>query len=520
MTLNDDLMNLVSDNFGFGLDFGTTNSLVAFKEGNTSPRIPAYGGNCRNGIPSLAWVTLTGRHWYCDQVENQQGLEENPEGVWVSGKMQLANEKVLLNGKPYKPRLLATEMVKHIIKISLDAMADEMIFVKPNKWVVGAPDRFTAAEHGEIQRIVQDATGIKEVRVVSESILSAITYTHFSKKIGRTPRRMLVIDIGGGTTDVVMLLPNNHPTAAKPEPFVALHPDGLRKAGDCCDQLLEDLILEKVRRNPGIANLKNLNNPNHYDRRSLRRIARDTKERLSAAEEVALKVSTETGNSPVFKISRSEYEALIRPMFTEIVNLAASVLERCQLGKNPDIDILLVGGTSYTPLLRKLLQEKFHWLGPDNIVQQFPEKAVALGAAIYAQTPELVRPKIAFGYGVNTFVGNSDTEMLRVIIPSEANLPMTVRANFSTRNDGQLAVKFSVYEVPSAPEGAHLKMEQGRITEYSITHKFAQRVPKDTPVTLHTTLTEDGVLQMTVEDFLPEKRQTPKTFYMNNTTSI
>ena len=152
-------------------------------------------------------------------------------------------------------------------------------------------------------------------------------------------------------------------------------------------------------------------------------------------------------------------------------------------------------------------------------MQRFPEKAVALGAAIYAQTPELVRPKVAYGYAVNTYINKGKKEVLRVIIPSAADLPMTVTANFSTLDENQLAVKFSFYEVPNSAGNIHVDKELGRLTAYSITHKFASRVPKDTPVKLTTTLTEDGVLNMTVEDFQRQKLITEKTFTMNNTQS-
>lgn len=519
MSLKNDLIDLLGDNYSYGMDIGTSCSYVAYKEGNSTPKVPNYRGVCQGGIPSLAWRDKNGNEWFCDQVAEKQGLVEDPAGVWSSGKMKLGEKQVILNGHTYTPRYLLLKQVQRVRRISEEALEQEMIEMDPKEWVVGVPARFSAAEKGEMRYILEEATGGKRIRLVLEPILAAVANDYYTKKTGRSPRKVLVLDMGGGTFDVVLLIPNEHPTVDNPEPYIACHPDGLRQAGDALDVIMEELILEKVRRNPGAVKLDILNNPNHYDRRRLRQTAKETKERLSSVDSCAVNITGVDCGSTVVNVTRAEYEARIRPMMQEAVNLSADVLKRCKLGDRPDIDILLVGGATYTPLLRKLLEEKFFWISKENIMQRFPEKAVALGAAIYAQTPELVRPKVAYGYAVNTHINNGKEEVLRIIIPSAANLPMTVPANFLTLDENQSSVKFSVYEVPNTNNKVHMKLDEGRITAYSITHHFQTRVPKGTSVKLSTTLTEDGVLTMTVEDFQKQKQITNKTFTMNNTLS-
>lgn len=517
MSFNDDFSDLLDSSCSFGMDLGTTCSYVAYKEGNSNPKVPNYRGVCQGGIPSLAWRDKKGNEWFCDQVVEKQGLVEDPAGVWSSGKMKLREKQVILNGHSYRPRYLMLKQVQRIRRISEEALEQEMIAADPKEWVVGVPARFDAAEKGELRYIIEEATGGKRVRLVAEPILAAVANDYYTKKTGRKPRKVLVLDMGGGTFDVTMLIPNECPTVDKPEPYIAMHPDGLRKAGDNLDEIMETIILEKIQKNPGTVKLDIINNPNHYDRRRLRLIAKETKERLSSVDSCAVSVVGIECGAAVVTVTRSEYEARIRPTFQEAVDLAADVLKRCDLGKHPDIDILLVGGATYTPLLSKLLREKFYWISRNNIMQRFPEKAVALGAAIYAQTPELVRPKVAYGYAVNTYTDGGKKEVLRVVIPSAVDLPVTVSANFSTLDENQRAVQFCVYEVPNAAANAHIDMERGRMTAYSITHQFASCVPKGTPVGLTTTLTEDGILKMAVEDFQRQKKTTEKTFTMNNT---
>lgn len=520
MGMKQDMEDLLGQSISFGADIGTSSCFVAYKERDMAPRIPVYPAEyCKGGVPSLSWRDRDGNEWFCDQVERKQGLANDPAGVWTSGKMKLDQTSVVLNGHAYTPRYLMIKQVQRVLELTGQALDDEMVEMDAKLWVVGVPVRFSAAEHRELQIILQDATGGATIRLVAEPILAAIANDYYTKKKGRKARRQLVLDIGGGTLDVVMLIPNEKPDADHPEPYLALNPDGLRVAGDYMDEKLEEVLLEEIKKNPGTVNLVNLNNKGHYDRRQLRQVAKDTKERLSSVDSCAVTVTNLDGGKTVVTVTRQQYEAKIMPMMKEAVALASDVLKRCDLGANPDIDILLVGGGSYTPLLRTLLEKEFSWLPKENIMMRFPERAVALGAAIYAETPQLVRPKIAYGYAVNTHIDNGKEEVLRVIIPSAADLPMTVKADFVTMDANQASVRFTVYEVPNTDKKTHMKMEAGRVTAYSISHKFATRVPKDTPVKLTTTLTEDGVLDMTVEDFRVDQRITHKVFTMNNTIS-
>ena len=519
MELKKRLEELLGQSINFGVDIGTSTSCVAYKERDAAPKTASYRGECRGGIPSLAWRDKNGNEWYCDQVMQKNGLLEDPAGVWASGKMKLGSKTVELNGHTYKPRYLMVREVQRVLKVSQEALEEEMVEMDTQTWVVGVPAWFTAAEKGELLCILEEATKGKNIRLVLEPILAALANYYFSKKNGRKPRRVLVFDMGGGTLDVVLLEPNEHPTAENPEPYIARNPDGLRIAGDVLDEKMEELILEELEKNPGEVKLDILRNKDHHDRRLLRQKAKEAKEKLSDERSCTVTIAGVECGITKINVTRDQYEAKIMPLIKETVALAADVLKRCNLGPNPDIDILMVGGSTYTPLIRTLLEQEFPWIPSENIMRRFPERAVALGAAIYAETPQIVRPKVAYGYAVNTHINNGREEVLRVIIPSAAELPMTVTADFLTMDENQASVGFSVYEVPNTEGKTHMKMDSGRITTYRISHRFAQRVPRETPVRLSTTLTEDGVLNMTVEDFQPDKRTTEKTFTMNNTIS-
>ncbi len=513
--------NFTSDEkVSFGIDVGTTNSYVSYCEYG-KPKVP---NDISKGIPSLAWRDSAGNEWYCDEVENKNGLSSDPNNVWTSGKMKLSEKQIVLGGYAYTPRYLMEKMVSRILKVGADAINnDAFIEMRPKNLVAGIPIRFTAAEKGEMLDIIQKCSNVR-VFLVHEPVLAAIyndlDIKHKSGSSLNKNRKVLVLDSGGGTTDIVVLTTNPNPDSENPEPYIPHYPAGLKKAGDDIDKIMEEILLEKIRQNPGSIRMDILENTAHHDRRDLRNTARKTKEKLSSASDCSVDIDgLEMGHTKV-EVTRAEFEERIRPIIKEFVDIAESVYKKCGFNENSDVDFLLVGGTSNIPLLKEMLKERFPYVSDDKIYLRNPAMAVALGAAIYAQNPNIVSSKVAYGYGVNTHVNGGEKEMLRVMIPSVTRLPYTVSANFTTFKEGQTTVLFRVYEVYDTDENAvHIELDHGRMTSYCITHHFKEAVPKGTPIRLTITLTEDGVLNAMVEDFMHDKHVYRETFMLNGTVS-
>lgn len=505
----------------FGCDIGTTNSYIAYCE-HGKAKVP---NAISRGIPSLAWRDKYGNEWFCDEVENKGGLLEDPANVWTSGKTKIGEKSVVLGGCSYTPRYLMEKMVSRILKICAEAILEEAyVEMKPEYLVVGIPVRFTAAEKAEMQDIVNKCLNVKVI-LVQEPVLAAIYYddylTHTRGLLLKKDRKVLVIDSGGGTTDIVVLTTNLNPDYLNPEPYIPHYPAGVKKAGDYIDGIMEELLLEKIRQNPGNIRMDIIENTAHADRRRLRYvIAKEAKERLSSVDECTVRINGLDCGSTDVKVTRAEFEHRIRPVIKEFIDIAENTYKKCGFDENTDIDFLLVGGTSNIPLLAQMLKERFPFISDKKFISRNPAMAVVLGAAIYAQNPNIVSSKVAFGYGVNTHVNGSAKEMLRVMIPSVTKLPYTVTAKFTPYEDGQTSVLFTVYEVYDADENAtHIELDQGRMTSYHIVHHFNQQVPKTTEILLTLTLTEDGALNAMVEDFLPDKHVYRKTFMLNGTSS-
>ena len=195
------------------------------------------------------------------------------------------------------------------------------------------------------------------------------------------------------------------------------------------------------------------------------------------------------------------------------------MLTAARLGKKPDIDVVLVGGSTYIPLVRRAVEQKFNWLSPQtNVLRYAPEKAVALGAAMFAAEPAPpVNVSFKQGYAVKTFSSANDRDMLSTIIPSEKDsLPVSTVSRFYTRFDRQTAVSFRVYEVPKARHRQLLELDGGKVLEYEISHSFGREVPEETALDLTTTLDENGNLILSVDDLGVSGNKTEKRFTITN----
>lgn len=500
----------------FGMDLGTSNSLIAYTEGNgLSPKTPSYPGTCRGGMPMLFWRDKRGMEWAGDQVIERNGLVEDPSGVCQSVKMKIGEQEISLNGHSYSPKAIAAKLIQRLLAVSRESLQMEFVDLNFDTLVVGIPVVFTAAAKKEMQEILETATGGKKIQLIPEPILAALTNDFYTRKVGRCPRRTLVVDVGGGTTDAVLLEPTDNPR----EPYITKNPKGLLAAGDVMDCIMNELVLDKLHEDSGTLNMSIIENSSHFAARRLRASVRAAKECLSKEESYSLEVSDYSGGSARVMITRAEYENRIRPLVQKIVDLSADVLEGCNLGANPDIDILMVGGTTYTPLLRTMLAEKFPWLSREHIIQRFPEKAVALGAAIYASCPEIIMPKVCYGYAVETHLVENNQEpkkVIEVVIPPNATLPFSSTFDFFTLNAGQESVAFRVYEVTGGIAGQDLEPEQGLPTSYRVAHSFPHPVPENTPIKLTTVLSKDGTLSLTVRDELTNSNPTQKSFSLGN----
>ena len=487
--------------YSFGLDLGTHRSLMAAKakDGPVEAIIPSQQ-ECRKGIPSLFWRTADrdgGRELLCEQVALEQGEINDPEGVVRSVKTRLLEqEDIVLHGHRYSPQDIAAKEVGHVYEISLSEAEERGIFETPAALTVGVPVRFGAAERSAIRAVLAKALPQLSIQLLPEPMAAALCYAASAR---RKTRYTLAFDMGAGTFDVCVLEDmENDPRQAYP--YRQLSHDGSREAGDLLDERMEELILDKLRRDPGGIDMKSFS-PGSYDLRALRKTAREAKEALSSAPQFSA-IVTSLASRCVQRVTvyREEYEARIEPIVRRAVDLAEKALREAQRWMEPDLTVLMVGGSTYIPLVRRLLQERFPWLDPKTqVVQRLPDQAVALGCALFAERP-LADRKVRFAYALKVYRNTTDEPYLDVRIPENCQLPYTLSGRYTTRSQAQDGVRMNLFEVDHGRADQQLPLEAGRFTQLTARHSFGKPVPKGTPVIITTELNEDGLLTLIADD--------------------
>ena len=506
-----------------GLDLGTYRNIIGYRRGENEPEavfdLQGHDLNTRGGVPSLVWIDKNGKVTAGGAAEKAKCQEVDPFGTCASPKMKLRQKEIILHGKSYKPAEILKILVEDIREESFREMETRHVSTAFTKLVVGRPARFTAAENGTLRDVVCAVFPGIEVRIVPEPILAAVYHRFYTNE---SDRPLLVFDMGAGTFDVCWLEKNLRPTTREPHPFLVKNPDGSRVAGNQIDELLAELILKKLERESPAsarAGLKTLKDPAHADHTALLLAAREVKENLSSRDMDNFLITTLEGKTWYTMVKRTDFEAVIRTSIQKNVDLAYEVLQKSRAGK-PDVDILMVGASCYIPLVRKLLEEAFPWLPPERIMLRDPEKAVALGAAIYASEPDIVdTTPVSYAYAIMTYSMKDSKDMLHVRIPTGAKLPCTTQSTYHTRYEGQTHVNFEIYEVQQGVENQMMDLQQGKATGYSISHPFGRAVPRGTQVLLTATVDENGLLTMQVDD-LDISDNPPTKLVVNNSNNV
>lgn len=489
---------------GYGLDFGTFRSMMAYKDANAgSPTIAQYDNPIiRSGIPSLFWYSKSeNKEYVCDEVLTYNGLLDDPKGVCSSVKMKLGESNISLNGKNYNADYITEKIIRRVIKLSHEAL-QRILFEEPfyEKLVVGVPVRFGAAKRQVLVDILSKATNHKEIVLLPEPIAAAIAYARYSRT---SNRKVLVFDLGAGTFDTVLLVPNKKKTKDNPYEYIPKYPDGLAIAGDYFDIKMLEIIIQELRKNPGELDVDKLSNNKSSDYRRLLDTSREAKEKLSVSNTFTgwIEGTSIKGGSSLQKVSvtRDEFESAIRPALTQAVECAYNVLVQANQQNYRDIDILLVGGSTYIPLVRSLIKEKFKYVAEKNILQRFPEQAIALGCAIYANE-EVCDTPIAYAYAIGTHLCNPDRDVLDVMIPSNVKRPMRKEMTYKTRRSDQDSIEFDFFELNHGNEDDVLDVNEGELTQIRVKHKFGRKVPSGTPVDVVVELTKSGLLTVTMND--------------------
>jgi Fe-S protein assembly chaperone HscA len=424
-----------------GIDLGTTNSLVAVVDEATGlPRvIPDDEG--RALLPSVVAFTPDGV--LVGEAARRQ-LVRRPRWTVYSVKRLMGRGFDDVKGElRYFPfavrpgdgvvrlsvggREVTPPEVSAIVLRALKERAEAHLGAPVERAVVTVPAYFNDSQR-QATRDAGRIAGLDVVRIVNEPTAAALAYGLHRLSEGV----IAVYDLGGGTFDISLL-------RVKDGIFEVLATNGdTHLGGDDLDRALVDWLLVDIAAVHG-ADLAG----DAEAVQELRLAAEAAKIRLSADERTVLTIPFETFTYRR-DLARADLERLIAPWVDRTLGPCRAALADAGLGPEQIDQVVLVGGSTRVPLVRRRVQELF---GRVPHSQLNPDEVVALGAAVQAQilaggiTSMLLLDVTPLSLGIETLGG-----IVSVLIARNTTIPTSAREMFTTSVDGQTVVDLHVVQ--------------------------------------------------------------------------
>ena len=371
----------------YGIDLGTTNSAIARCDDGIIKIIKSSMYQ-KDTTPSCVHISKKHQIQTGDLAHTKlYRLEDNSRTfIEFKGTMGLDTlYPVEINdyNLDIEKRLKSEELSAEVLKSLKNYVTDDTV----KSVVVTIPARF--------ERVQIDAT-IRSTKLAgfeySEILLEPIAAsTAFAVESKFTDGYWLVYDFGGGTFDVALMCSI----------------DGIMKvigtAGDTHlggkdfdERIVDKIILKNIKTDYTINNLLSSKRKNPF-LTSLKCYAETTKIKLSTQESymlndteeiIELQFKDDNGKDIQIdcEIKKVQYEDLIKPLIQRSIDLSIELLKNNNIMSEDLKTVLMVGGTTYTPILRKMVKEQI----TDKInISIDPMTVVAKGAAIYASTRDI-----------------------------------------------------------------------------------------------------------------------------------
>jgi molecular chaperone HscA len=424
-----------------GIDLGTTNSLVAIIHPETKNAVALKEHNSSSLVPSIIHFDENKNVTVGEQAK--QYLISEPHNTIFSVKRLMGKSyndiknnssfftykiidddterlvKVQVGEKFYSPVVLSSFILKE-----LKERAEHILKTPVNKAVITVPAYFNDAQR-QATRDAGKLAGLDVLRIINEPTAASLAYGIGLHK--EDHKTIAVYDLGGGTFDISVLRITNGI-------FEVLSTNGdTYLGGDDFDNIIVKFWLQKLSVNE--SELKS----NKALAQAIRLKAEAAKKHLSFNENFI-----DTLNNYELKISKSEFEELLRPFIDKTVACCKNALKDANL-KASDIEVIvMVGGSTRVPLIKKTISDFFGRQVNDSMD---PDLVVALGAAVQADilagnNKEFLLLDITpLSLGIETRGGLMD-----VLIPRNSKIPTKVSRQYTTQVNGQSGIKISVYQ--------------------------------------------------------------------------
>lgn len=499
----------------FGIDLGTTYSCIAYVDEYGKPvTIP----NQENSpvTPSVVFFE-TGENAVVGEIA-KQALGSEPDLVCSTIKRQMGKSdyKFNANGVDYKPETVSSLILKKLAKDASEKLGEEVKDV-----VITCPAYFGLDER-EATKKAGEIAGLNVLSIINEPTAAAVSYGALENA-----QTVMIYDLGGGTFDVTIL---EITSSDRANSFAVKSTNGDHNlGGKDWDAEIQSYAIDQYVQQTG---------------RSADEIYDDTLAigDLELKSEQAKKTLTKAGktsfriNGVKIELTLEQFESMTANLLQSTIDFTNKAIAEANANGVSHIDkILLVGGSTFMPQVKKRLEQEF---AGTPIEFCDPNESVARGAALFGQDLELYKevqdiadktgkdvitviedPNLIGNTGLQLPSGKKMTVLNNVISKSYAlefvdgirnkifrntPIPLEVAIGASTVEANQTSVILSVYE-NNYPKGKTedediVKPEDGKLIISDELKPLPENLPANAPIDVIMKIDEQGLLSVDARD--------------------
>ncbi len=414
-----------------GIDLGTSNSAAAVIQGGKPTLIPAAEGTTAAGkaFPSYVAFTKEGDLLVGEPARRQ--AVTNPDNTIFEAKRKMGTSHVYkIQNKEYKPQQISAFILQKIKKDAEAFTADKI-----TKAVITGPAYFDDNQ----RPATKDAgtiAGLDVVRIINEPTAASLA---FGLDKAKQDMKIMVFDFGGGTLDVTIMEMGGGV-------FEVMSTSGdTQLGGSDMDKAIIDHVVEEFRKKEGI----DLSGDSTAMTR-VREAAEKAKIELSTVMETEVNLPF-IANDPSgaknlqVKLTRAKLDDLVKSIVERCKTSIDKALEDSKLSTSEITRIVLVGGPTRMPIVKKFVEESIG-KKPESGVD--PMEAVAFGAAIQAgimagdvESDIVLLDVTPLTLGIETLGG-----VREAVIERNTTIPTSKDKTFTTAADSQTAVTINVVQ--------------------------------------------------------------------------